>query len=285
MNRILALLSFAIILSLAPLPLSAQNQGEAPRPQRQRVGPPPENATAAELERQGDELRANKAFKDALDYYHAAIAKAPSASLWNKIGIAEFQLGHDKEAGKAFDRAIKLDRTFAEPYNNRGALHYIRGAQKQERAHRGSKDLPRGARNEYRKAIKEYAKAVELSDATATYHSNLGTAYFGLRDFAAAATEYWRALQLDPNVFERRAQTGVAAQISSPEDRAHYSFVLARMYARFGDLDRALVYLRRAMEDGYKEVDAVYKDQDFAALRKDPRFTALMNRKPEAIPQ
>jgi hypothetical protein len=73
--------------------------------------------------------------------------------------------------------------------------------------------------------------------------------------------------------------------MSSPEDRAHYSFVLARMYANAGNLDRALIYLRKAIEDGYKDIDAVYKDQEFATLRQDPRFTELMNSKPQALPQ
>jgi hypothetical protein len=39
------------------------------------------------------------------------------------------------------------------------------------------------------------------------------------------------------------------------------------------------------MEDGYKEIDSVYKDQEFAVLRKDPRFAELMSSKPAAIPQ
>jgi hypothetical protein len=39
------------------------------------------------------------------------------------------------------------------------------------------------------------------------------------------------------------------------------------------------------MEDGYKDLDSVYNDQEFATLRKDPRFTALMHSKPAAIPQ
>ena len=57
------------------------------------------------------------------------------------------------------------------------------------------------------------------------------------------------------------------------------------MYAKSGNFDRALQYLRKAMEDGYKEIDDVYKDQEFASLRKDPRFTELMTSKPMAIPQ
>src|SRR5689334_8104655 len=50
-----------------------------------RVPPPQENATAAELESQGDELRAQKAYLDSIDYYRAALKKGDTAVLHNKI--------------------------------------------------------------------------------------------------------------------------------------------------------------------------------------------------------
>jgi len=77
----------------------------------------------------------------------------------------------------------------------------------------------------------------------------------------------------------------VTAQLASPEDRAHYDYVLAKLYAKTGNLDRSLVYLGRAMEEGYKGINDVYKDQEFAGLRKDPRFTQLMTDRPPAIPE
>jgi hypothetical protein len=95
---------------------------------------------------------------------------------------------------------------------------------------------------------------------------------------------YSQAFQLDPDVFERTSHAGVSAQLPSPEDRAHYDYVMARLYAKAGQTDRSLQYLRRAMEEGYKGIADVYKDGEFLELRKDPRFAALMSAKVLAIP-
>ncbi len=284
----LALLSIVVMLlvsgSFAQVPTQPVTADQPARPVR--VGPPPAHATAAELEAQGDQLRAQKSYADALDYYRAALKKGATAVLWNRIGITELQLNRFKDSGKSFDRAIKLDPNLPEAHNNRGAVYYIVGASQQAHAERSGKHgIPGGARKNYAKAVKEYAKALELQEANASYHSNLGTVYFALQDYPAAMNEYTRAIQLDPDVFERRPLAGVAAKMSSPEDRAHFSFVLARMYAKAGQFDRALEYLRKAMEDGYKDIGDVYKDQEFATLRKDPRFAELMASKPPAIPQ
>ena len=62
-------------------------------------------------------------------------------------------------------------------------------------------------------------------------------------------------------------------------------YVLAKLYARNGNPERSLHYLRRAMEDGYRDIKDVYKDSEFTALRKDPRFAELMASKPVSIPE
>jgi hypothetical protein len=61
--------------------------------------------------------------------------------------------------------------------------------------------------------------------------------------------------------------------------------VLAKLYAKMGVADRSLHYLKKAMEEGYKNIGDVYKDGEFAEIRKDPRFTELMMAKPTAVPE
>ncbi len=268
MKRFLAL-PFLALSFLSLFALAQENAVQVNAPVTHRAQSPDPNASVAELESQGDTLRAEKAFLDAMDFYHAALKKATTstekAQIWNKMGIAELQTGHFPEAKKAFERAMKADPGFAEPHNNLGVVYY--------------------EAKKYNKAIKNYDKALSLKETNASFHSNLGSAYFSKQEFDRASEEYSRALQLDPNIFQHRSQIGIAAQMSSPEDRAHYSYVLARMYAKAGMMDQALLYLRHAMEDGYKGIDDVYKENEFTELRKDPRFSELMSQRPQAIAQ
>ena len=73
------------------------------------------------------------------------------------------------------------------------------------------------------------------------------------------------------------------AQATSPEDRAAFSFMVAKMYAQAGDVDHSLEYLRKAMENGYKNINQVYTDTEFASLRTDKRFDELMAQKPSGL--
>ena len=262
---------FMLLLVLGlPLFSAAQDASQTipitPPPTR-RIEPPPSDATPQDLEQRGDQLRGEKAFLDAIDYYQAAIKKVPkgpqAAVLYNKIGMAQVQMGHFDEAQRMYQKAVKLDKTNAYAMNNVGSMQYYK--------------------KKYGKAIKFDKRAIALSPNIASFHANLGSAYFGHKDFERAFAEYQLALQLDPDVFEHRSSIGITA-LMSPQDRASYSYILAKMYAKDGQMDRALLYLRRAMEEGYKDIKQVYQDEEFAKLRKDERFTALMSQPPPAIP-
>jgi tetratricopeptide (TPR) repeat protein len=230
------------------------------------IEPPAPDATVANLESRADQLRVQKLYLDALDYYRAAMAKERnSARLLNKVGITELMMQRYGEARKSFDKAIKADRKFADAYNNLGVVYY--------------------EEKKYGAAIKQYGKAIAIDGNSASFFSNLGAAQFAKREFEPAFAAYQKAVQLDPDVFERTSRGGVQAQLPSPEDRARYDYTVARLYAKMGFSDRSLEYLRKAMEEGYKDFKNVYKDAEFAELRKDKRFAELVATKNPPLPE
>lgn len=235
-------------------------------PQLRTIEPPSPAATPADLEKRADELRAEKLYLDALDYYRAALGKThDTAGLLNKVGITELMMQRYAEARKSFEHSIKANRKLADAYNNLAVVYY--------------------EQKKYGPAIKRYRQAIAIDDTSAAFYSNLGAALFSKKKFQDAVVAYQRALQLDPDVFERSSRAGVEAQLPSPEDRARYDFTVARLYAKMGLSDRSFEYLRKAKEDGYKDFNDVYKDAEFAQLRKDPRFAQLVAAKVPALPE
>ena len=235
-------------------------------PPAPRVQAPSPTATPAELERHGDELRAVKNYLDAIDYYQAALNKDPrNAAVYNKMGIAYLQLQNLHNASKCFGKAIHTDRTFADGYNNLGAVYYMQKS--------------------YGKAIHQYQAALKLKPDAAAYYGNLGAAFFAKKETEKAVLAYIQALQLDPDVLSHSSRVGVVGQTTPQEERAFYDYIVAKAYAKLGMLDQSLQHLRKAMEEQYKDIDKVYKDAEFATVRKDPRFAELMANKPPALPE
>jgi len=263
--RRLSLLCFLLVFSLnlsAQIYAAEQIEVGPPAP---HVAAPDPRASAKDLEKFGDELRGRKAYLDALDYFQAALDKDPkNAVIQNKMGIAEMQLLRYKNAIKYFKNSIRSDRTYADAYNNLGVTYYLQ-------------------KNPGR-AINEYQKALKLNPNSAAYYGNLGAAYFGKKQPDKAMEAYIKALQLDPDVLSRSSRTGVVGQTTPGEERAFYDYMVAKAYAKIGLLDQSLEYLRKAMEEQYKDIEKVYKDDEFANLRKDPRFVSLMTTRPAALP-
>ena len=260
------LAAFCVCAFSTLLSAQASEQVQVKPPLLRLIDPPAANATVADLEQTADGLRTEKLYLDALDYYHAALAKEPhSASLLNKVGITELMMQRYREAKKSFEQSIKVDRNFGNAYNNLGVVYY--------------------EEKKFGAAVKQYRRAIALDEKSASFFSNLGAALFSKKDFVPAVQAYQHAVELDPDVFERTSRAGIQAQLPSPADRARYDYTVAKLYAKMGFSERSLEYLRKALEEGYKDFKNVYKDSEFAELRKDKRFTELMASKPPSLPE
>jgi tetratricopeptide (TPR) repeat protein len=213
--------------------------------------------TPAELEKAGDLAREQKNFDLAIQYFQAAIKKdRNNAVLYNKLGLTELKKEDLAAARADFEKATRHDAKYSEAVNNIGAVEYMK--------------------KNYGQAAKSFKKAIALDESRATYHVNLGAAWFSQKKMDRAIVEYTRAIELDPDAFRHESKTGIAAQIASPEERAQYSYLLAKAYAKRGDVEDCLQCLKKAKEDGYRNLANVYKDAEFSQLRDNPRLQEVV---------
>ena len=93
---------------------------------------------------------------------------------------------------------------------------------------------------------------------------------------------YTRAIQLDPEVFEVHGSVGTRMLDRSVADRARYHYEIARMYAGAGKNELAIQYLRKALEEGFKEKEKL-QSKEFSALRETKEFKELMTLEPRVL--
>jgi tetratricopeptide (TPR) repeat protein len=219
----------------------------------------PKSQTAVKTaEQKGDEARAHKDYDSAVGYYQKALRADPkNAGLYNKLAISEFQLGDQSSARKDLRQAIKLDPHNAVAFNNLGVIDLMD--------------------KKYKASVNHLKQALALNESSATAHVNMAEAWMGLRQVDRAMTEYSRALELNKDILNSD-NGGVVAQVTTPEERAYISFLIAKLYAKKGNVDSALEYLSRAKEDRFPDLAQVYREKDFAGLWSDPRLEKIVKR-------
>jgi tetratricopeptide (TPR) repeat protein len=228
-----------------------------------RSSPAPQTVGTPQISKElrGDIYMARKMYREAIDMYREV--SPDSAVIANKIGIAFHQLSLLDLARKNYQRAIKLNPDYSEAINNLGTIFY--------------------SQKNYRRSISLYKRALKVAPSSASIYSNLGAAYFGRKDYKMATAYYQQALQLDPDVFEHHSNYGTLMQERDVEERATYHLYMAKMYAQNGSTERALIYLRKALEEGVKDRNKIPAMPEFASLKKDPAFAQLIADNPKPL--
>jgi len=213
-------------------------------------------------EQVADLYMARKEFREAAVSYKRLADQNPQNPVYlNKLGIALHQQAALGAALKYYERASKVDPTYADAQNNIGTIWY--------------------QRKKYGRAIKAYQKAINIRSDMAVLYSNLAYAYFGDKKYLEAISSFRQALAIDPQLFEHSSsRSGSILQDRSVGDRGRFYFLLAKSFAEAGNLERCLIYLRKAKDEGYKELSAVKTDPAFAAVLKDPAIQEVLAPKP-----
>lgn len=209
------------------------------------------------IETRGDIFMARKMYREAIDTFREGSPKDPV--LLNKIGIAYHQMMQLDNARKSYEQALKVKPDYVEVMNNLGTIYY--------------------SRKSFRRAISWYNRALKHAGQdpkSASIYMNLGTAYFARKQYDRATKAYQTAMQIDPDVFERHGNVGVILEERSVEEKAKYHFYLAKLYAKGGRSDLAIQYLRKSLEEGFKEKKKIEDEADFASLKDLPEFKELL---------
>ncbi len=224
--------------------------------------PPEKLAEATRLTQRADSMLARKFYEDAVLEYHKVLSINPrDPVVHNKLGITYHQLQNLNLAKKEYEMAKKLNPKYAEAWNNLGTVYY--------------------SFKKYGRAIKAYKKSLELQPQSATAYHNMGAAYFGMKKYDEGFKAYQEAYRLDPTILERVSNYGTIVK-TAELNQGVVNFYLAKLYAVNGQMEKALAFLLKALENGFNEFDKITKDPDFKLLVQDERLVRVMENKPPA---
>ncbi len=231
--------------SSTPAPTSdAQSQPATPN-NSPKVQPTPEQL--------GDAMMAHQRYQAAIEAYKKD--PKPSASLLNKTGIAYQLMLNMQDAMRCYQASLKLDPKNSNVLNNLATTY--------------------DATKQYRAAEKLYRKALKIDPKSALIHKNLGTNLLAQHKYEKGWEAYKAALAVDPTIFDHNTRPRVENPASVAE-RGAMNYYMAKGCVRAGKPERAIEYLRAAINEGFTNPKKIKADVEFASLYGIPEFDALV---------
>ena len=188
----------------------------------------------------------------------------------NVLGNAYYQLAYYGKAAESYRRVIELDPNNPYAYNNLGAVLVQSG--------------------KFREAVEPLQKSLQFSPDGQAY-SNLGIAYFYLRQYDKAIPAYEKAVELAPRSDMFAGNLAEAYDLVGQKDRAQTTFEqaislaykdlqvnprdaatkgrLALWYGKKGDVRQALKFIAEARAIDPNNVDLIYYQAQAFALAND----------------
>ena len=245
-----------LYLILGLLLFAAAPRAAAQQPQPDTTTPSARSPRDIQVER-ATIFMAEKRYDAAIQTYQDLLKSEPKNAVFlNMVGIAYLNLSNFDQAKKYFERSSKADKKYLSAVNNLGMAWYYQ--------------------KNYRRAIREYKKAAAVEPAQAGPHANLGFAYYNSNKFPESAAEFQKALALDPHVLEHNERVGTMMQDRTVSNHGLFFFTMARVYAQKGDAGHCAEYLRKSLDEGYKDIKKVKTDPAFKDIIKDPGLQAVL---------
>ncbi len=258
-SRILpSLFLLGAICSLAAQQAAPGSSSYTPESQASNPGPSALSPKEMQEERARVQM-AEKRYDAAIQTYLDLLKDDPKNALYmNMIGIAYLDLSNFTLAKKYFLRASKADKKYSSAINNLGMVYYHQ--------------------KDFRRAIREYQRAAAIDPNQAGTHANLGFAYYNSNKYPEAAAEFQKAIEIDPRIFERNDRAGTMVQDRSVTNHGLFFFTMAKVYAQKRDAEHCAEYLRKSLDEGYKDIGKAATDPAFKDVINDPVVQAVLLR-------
>jgi tetratricopeptide (TPR) repeat protein len=199
-----------------------------------------------------DSLMAHRRYQAAIEAYKQA---PQSAVIWNKMGIAYQLMFNMQDALRCYQESMKLDPKSVNVLNNLGTIY--------------------DSLKQYKQAVKMYKKALKIDPKSALVLKNLGTDLLAQHQYKKGWQVYKEALAVDPQIFDRNNGPRVENP-ASVQDRGAMNYYMAKGCVRAGKNERAVEYLRMAINEGFTNAKKVAADQEFAGLHGVAGFEQLI---------
>ena len=210
--------------------------------------------------------------EEAIQHYRRALKVNPDyAQAQLNLGVALTELGNLAQAATHFEQALKIDPDYGDAHYNLAVV-----LEKQ------------GKINE---AIDHYTAALGKNPDNAEAHYNLGNVFFKQGNINAAVTHYKTALTIKPDFPQAISNLALvnAARKDYSEalalfldllnyrpDNAETHYNIACMYSRLKQVDKSILWLKRAIDKGYTNWESIKKDGDLDNIRDARAYKELI---------
>ncbi len=199
-----------------------------------------QSALGRDYAKQGEKFFLENRYEEAINAYDKALQLQPSlAEVWNNRGVVLTKLQRYHEAIASYEQAIQLRSDYSDAWNNRG--------------------VALGKLKYYDAAVSSYDRAIQLKENYLDAWNNRGFALTQLKQYEEAITSYQKAEEINPDFYL-------------------IWYNKSRCYAMQEQAKLALDSLEKAIKLKPSITrNLAKKETDFAAIQNEDKFQQLIN--------